>query len=418
MIAAQMGSDMRRVVITGLGVIASTGKDRETFFSNLLAGRPGVQRITQIDPSSLSIQIAAEVPDYTPTDYFPTKRLDMLDRFSQFGLIAAREAVQMSGIEIRGEDRPTFGVVIGSGMGGVKSIDDGYVSLYLKKATRLHPFTIPKTMPNSATSQTCMEFGAEGPSLTTATACSSSGHALGTAFHLIKFGMADIMLAGGADAPISYGMIRSWESVRVLAAGNGDIRRACRPFSLDREGFVMGEGAGIVLLEELEHARKRGAKIYGEMCGYGFTSDASHITQPTVDGPARAIRMALREAGVNPEEVDYINAHGTGTQLNDVTETRVIKEVFKDHARRLAISSTKSMHGHAMGATGGIEMVATVMAVERGTIPPTANYTRPDPECDLDYVPNEARERSLRVALSNSFAFGGLNAVLLVRRFE
>lgn len=409
---------MRRVVITGLGVIASTGRNVETFFSNLVAGRPGVQRISQFDPSSLSIQIAAEVPDFTPTDYFPSKRLDLLDRFAQFGLIAAREAMQMSGIEIREEERPVFGVVIGSGMGGVQSIDFGYQCLYLNKATRLHPFTIPKTMPNSATSQVCMEFGGQGPSLTTATACSSSGHALGAAFHLVKFGMADIMLAGGADAPISYGMIRSWESVRVLATGNGDVRKACRPFSADRNGFVMGEGAGIVLFEELEHARKRGAKIYGEVCGYGFTSDASHITQPSVDGPLRAIQMALREGGVNPEEVDYINAHGTGTPLNDVTETQVIKAAFKDHAWRLAVSSTKSMHGHAMGATGGLEMVATVMAMERGVIPPTANYSSPDPECDLDYVPNTAREKPIRVALSNSFAFGGLNAVLLVRRFE
>ena len=401
-----------------MGVFASTGKDCESFFNTLLQGRSAVRRITQFDPSSLSVQIAAEVPDYSPEDYFPPKRLDMLDRFSQFGLLASRQALQSSGLELLDEERPRFGVVTGSGMGGASTFDRGYFSLYAEQATRLHPFTIPKMMHNAATSQICMEFGAQGPSLTTATACSSSGHAIGEAFHLIKFGMADVMLAGGSEAPLTYGMIRSWESVRVLATGNGDPSRACRPFSADREGLVMGEGAGMVLLEELEHAQKRGARIIAEISGYGLSSDASHITQPSVSGPARAVRMALEEAGVNPQEVDYINAHGTGTRLNDATETQVIKEVFKDHARKLAISSTKSMHGHTMGATGAIELVATAMAVERSAVPPTANYTKPDPECDLDYIPNQARQMPVRVAVSNSFAFGGLNAVLLIRKFE
>jgi len=409
---------VRRVVITGMGVFASTGKDRESFFANLLQARSAVRRITQFDPSALSVQIAAEVADYSPADYFPPKRLDLLDRFSQFGLLAASEAMKSSGIEFRDEERPRFGVVTGSGMGGASTFDSGYFNLYAKQATRLHPFTIPKIMHNAATSQICMEYGAQGPSLTTATACSSSGHAIGQAFHLIKFGIADVMLAGGSDAPITYGMIRSWESVRVLASGDGDPSRACRPFSADREGLVIGEGAAMLLLEELEHAQQRGAKIYAEVAGYGMSSDASHITQLSVEGPARAIRMALQEAQVNPGDVDYINAHGTGTRLNDATETQVIKEVFKEHAWKLAISSTKSMHGHTMGATGAIELVATVMAIERGMIPPTANYTRPDPGCDLDYVPNQARESPVRVAVSNSFAFGGLNAVLLIRRFE
>lgn len=405
-------------MITGLGVFASTGKDRESFFSNLTNAQSGFRRIEQFDPSALSVQIGAEVPNYVPTDYFPNKRLDLLDRFTQFGLLAAKEAMQSSGIEITESERPKFGVVMGSGMGGVSTIDSGYFNLYAKQATRLHPFTIPKIMHNAPTSQISMEYGAEGPSLSTATACSSSGHAIGEAFHFIKLGMTDMMLTGGSDAPITFGMMRCWESIRVLATGNGngDVRHACRPFSADRDGFVMGEGAGVLLLEDFDHAVKRGARIYAEIVGFGMSSDASHITQPTIIGPARAIRMALEEGRVNPEEVDYINAHGTGTPLNDVTETQVIKEVFGDHARRLAISSTKSMHGHAMGATGAIEMVATVMAMEAGTIPPTANYSRPDPQCDLDYVPNEAREKPIRVALSNSFAFGGLNAVLLLRR--
>ncbi len=401
-----------------MGVFASTGKDVEGFFENLVHGRSGIRRITQFDPSALSVQIAAEVPDYTPTDYFPPKRLDLIDRFTEFSLLAAREAMQSSGIEVPEEERPRFGVVMGTGMGGAQTFDSGYYCLYAKQATRLHPFTIPKVMHSAPTCQICMEYGAQGPSLATATACSSSGHAIGEAFHLIKYGMTDIMLAGGCEAPITYGMMRSWESVRVLATGNGDPSRACRPFSADREGLVLGEGAGLLLLEELQHARKRRAKVYAEIAGYGLTSDASHITQSTVDGPARAIRMALQEGGANPEDVDYINAHGTGTRLNDPTETQVIKEVFRDHARRVAISSTKSMHGHTMGAAGAIELVATIMALQRGTIPPTANFTRPDPECDLDYVPNQAREKSIRLAISNSFAFGGLNAVLLVRRFE
>ena len=409
---------MRRVVITGIGVFASTGKNADSFFASLVAGRSAVRRIQQFDPAQLSVQIAAEIPDYNPLDYFPAKRLDLLDRFSQYALLASKEALGSSGIQLRDEERPRFGVVTGTGMGGASTFDSGYYNLYAKHATRVHPFTIPKIMHNAATSQVCMEFGAEGPALTTATACSSAGHAIGEAFHLIKFDIADLMLAGGTEAPITFGMLRSWESVRVLATGDGDPSKACRPFSLDREGLVMGEGAAMLLLEELEHAKQRGARIYGELSGFGLSSDASHITQPSIDGPARAVRMALAEAKVNPQDVDYINAHGTGTRVNDITETQVIKEVFKDHARKVAISSTKSMHGHVMGATGAVELTATILAIDRGVIPPTANYTKQDPECDLDYVPNQARETPVRIAISNSFAFGGLNAVLLVRRFE
>jgi len=409
---------VRRVVITGLGVFASTGKDVESFFCNVSHARSGIGRITQFDPSALSIQIGAEVPGYNPADYFPAKRLDLIDRFTQFALLAAGQAMKSSGVEVQDEERSRFGVIIGSGMGGAQGLDQGYLNLYAKQATRLHPFTIPKIMHSAPVSHVCMEYGAHGPSFSTATACSSSGHAIGEAFHLIKFGMADIMLAGGADSPITYGMMRSWESVRVLASGNGDPSRACRPFSADREGMVIGEGAAVLLLEDLDHARRRGAEILAEISGFGMTSDASHMTQPTVDGPARAIRMALEEAKVRPEEIDYINAHGTGTRLNDPTETLIIKEVFQDHARRVCVSSTKSMHGHVMGATGAIELVATVLAVRRGVVPPTANFTEADPECDLDVVPNEARTMPVRVAISNSFAFGGLNAVLLVRRLE
>lgn len=409
---------MRRVVITGLGVFSSCGTDVESFFSNLSRGQSGIRRIQQFDPSQLSVQIAAEVPNYQPAEYFPQKRLDILDRFAQFALLSARQAMQSSGLEVREEERPRFGAVIGSGMGGAQGLDEGYLNLYARQATRLHPFTIPKIMHNAPVSQICMEYSAQGPSFTTATACSSSGHAIGEAFRLIKFGLADIMLAGGTDAPITYGMMRSWESVRVLANGNGEPSRSCRPFSADREGMVIGEGAAALVLEELEHARRRRAPILAELCGFGMTADAGHITQPTVEGPARAIRAALEEAAVNADDVDYINAHGTGTRLNDPTETVIIKNVFGEAARRIPVSSTKSMHGHVMGATGAVELVATVLAVQRGVIPPTANYTTPDPECDLDYVPNQARDVPVRIALSNSFAFGGLNAVLLVRRWE
>ncbi len=409
---------MRRVVITGLGVFASTGKDSKTFFDNLCNARSGVRRITQFDPSALSVQIAAEVPNYDPADYFPTKRLDLLDRFSQFALLASKEAVKSSGLEIKEEERSRFGVVIGSGMGGAQGLDHGYLRLYAQQATRLHPFTIPKIMHNAPVSQVCMEYNAQGPSFSTATACSSSGHAIGEAFHLIKFGLADVILAGGADSPITYGMMRSWESVRVLASGNGDPARACRPFSADREGMVIGEGAAVLALEEMERARQRGAEILAEISGFGMTSDAGHITQPSVDGPARAIRVALEEAQVNAGEVDYINAHGTGTRLNDATETTIVKLVFGERARHLPVSSTKSMHGHAMGATGALELAATVEALRHSVVPPTANYTEPDAECDLDVVPNQARPMPVRIALSNSFAFGGLNAVLLVRRLE
>lgn len=409
---------MRRVVVTGVGVLAATGKEPEPFITNLIEGRSGVRRIEQFDPSALSVQIAAEIPDYRGTDYFPAKRLDLIDRFTEFGLVAAKQAVESSGLQVSDEGRPRFGVMMGAGMGGAQTYEQGYCSLFAKGATRVHPFTIPKSMHNAATSQICMEYGAQGPSLATSTACSSSGHAIGEAFRHIKYNFADVMLAGGSESPVTFGIMRFWESLRVLATGNGDPRHACRPFSADREGLVMGEGAAVLVLEELERAKRRGARIFGEVVGYGLSSDAGHITQPSVEGPTRAIRMAMDEAQLNPEDIDYINAHGTGTRLNDVTETQVVKKVFGERARKVAISSTKSMHGHVMGATAAVEMAATVLAIDRGVVPPTANYTTPDPECDLDYVPNQARELRIRAALSNSFAFGGLNAVLLVRKFE
>ncbi|MBZ5552253.1 MAG: beta-ketoacyl-ACP synthase II [Acidobacteriia bacterium] len=408
---------MRRVVVTGLGVISAVGHSVEDFFHALVAGESGVGYITQIDNSPLTVKIAAEVKHYDPNRYFSLKRQDYLDRFAQFAIIAATQALEDSGFTPSEAEKLRLGACVGTGMGGAETLDNGFRQLYKNNAQRMHPFTIPKLMHNAAASHISMEFGCKGPSLSFTTACSSAANAIGEGFRLIKYGQADTILAGGAEAPIAYGILRAWEAMRVMALGNGDPKRACRPFSRDREGLVLGEGAGILLLEELEHARTRGAKIYAEISGYGMTSDADHLTHPTSEGPSRAMQLALEEARLNPEEIDYINAHGTATPTNDVNETRAIKVVFGSKPN-LVVTSTKSMHGHAMGATGAIEMIVTVLAIHRGLIPPTANYSVPDPECDLDYSPNQARERTVRAAISNSFAFGGLNAVLLAKKVD
>jgi len=411
---------MRRVVITGVGVIAATGQNRDDFFANLVAGRAASRRMQNLDPAvveRLNCRIAAEVRGFDPGAHFTEKELDHLDRFSQFALVAARQALADAGIESFSEEQqPRVGVMIGTAYGGTETLDTHYFSLYAKNATRLPPLVIPRLMYNAATCQVSMKLQARGPCLTPTTACSSGAHALGEALRTIQRGEADWMLAGGSDAPLTYGVIRCWEAMRVLAPAGDDPVRACRPFSRDRQGIVIGEGAAIVLLEEYESARGRGANIYAELAGYAANSDASHITQPSVAGPATAMRLALADARLNPDEIDYINAHGTATRVNDVVETRAIKEVFGERARRVPVSSTKSMHGHVMGASGAIELVAAVEALRRGVIPPTANYTEPDPECDLDYVPNQPREQTVRAVLSNSFAFGGLNAVLVVKR--
>ena len=381
---------MRRVVVTGLGVISAVGHSVEDFFHALVAGESGVGYITQIDNSPLTVKIAAEVKHYDPNRYFSLKRQDYLDRFAQFAIIAATQALEDSGFTPSEAEKLRLGACVGTGMGGAETLDNGFRQLYKNNAQRMHPFTIPKLMHNAAASHISMEFGCKGPSLSFTTACSSAANAIGEGFRLIKYGQADTILAGGAEAPIAYGILRAWEAMRVMALGNGDPKRACRPFSRDREGLVLGEGAGILLLEELEHARTRGAKIYAEISGYGMTSDADHLTHPTSEGPSRAMQLALEEARLNPEEIDYINAHGTATPTNDVNETRAIKVVFGSKPN-LVVTSTKSMHGHAMGATGAIEMIVTVLAIHRGLIPPTANYSVPDPECDLDYSPNQAR---------------------------
>ena len=411
---------MRRVVITGMGVIAATGPSREEFFSNLVAGRAAARRMENLDPAGverLNCRIAAEVRGFQPGAHFAEKELDHLDRFAQFALVAARQAMADAGLEgFNEEQQPRVGVMIGTAYGGTETLDTNYFSLYAKNATRLPPLVIPRLMYNAATCQISMRLQARGPCLTPTTACSSGAHALGEALRVIQRGDADCMLAGGSDAPLTYGVIRAWEGMRVLAPAGDDPARACRPFSRDRLGIVIGEGAAVFVLEEYESARQRGANILAELAGYAANSDASHITQPTVAGPAGAMRKALADAKLNPDDIDYINAHGTATRVNDVMETKAIKEVFGERARKLPVSSSKSMHGHVMGASGAIELVAAVEAMRRGVIPPTANYTEPDPECDLDYVPNQARQLPVRAALSNSFAFGGLNAVLVVKK--
>lgn len=387
------------------------------FWERVVAGASGVRRISNFDATGFLAQVAAEVPGYDPARHFSDAEQDILDRFAQFALIAAGEACAQAGLTLDDAERDRAGVTIGSGMGGVVTQDQRYQKLYGEGVWRVHPFTIPRIMNNAATSQISMRHGLRGPSLSIGTACAASAHAIGEAAEMIRAGRADVMIAGGAEAPIAPGVVRGWESMRVLApAPAGDPSRACRPFSRDRLGMVLGEGAGIVVLEAWDRATARGTTILAEIAGYAATADAGHITQPGVHSPARAITLALAQAGMAPADIDYVNAHGTATRLNDATETTVIKQAFGADAARLAISSTKAVHGHAMGASAALECIATILAVRHGVAPPTANYTEPDPECDLDYVPNTARPMKIRAAISNSFAFGGLNAVLAIKK--
>jgi nodulation protein E len=407
---------MRRVVITGIGAVSALGVGVPALWEGLAAGRSGIRRVTICDQSRLTDPIAAELSSFDPAAHLSSDQLLLLDRYAAFAMVAAEEAWSGAGLELTEAERPRAGALIGTGMGGVTRQDECYRDMYERGLTRTHPFTIPRIMYNAAASHISMKYRLEGPTLCISTACSSASHAIGEAAELIRAGRADVMVAGGADAPIAPGVVKAWESMRVLAPAGDDPAAACRPFSADRQGLVLGEGSGVVVLEERERAVRRGAVIHGELAGYSATADAAHITAPGVESPARAIRQALAQAGLNPEHVQYINAHGTATRLNDSTETTIIKRVFGDYARKVAISSTKSMHGHMMGASGAIELIATLMTIERGIVPPTANYRKPDPECDLDYVPNQAREMKVDAAVSNSFAFGGLNAVLVVTR--
>jgi nodulation protein E len=395
----------RRIVITGMGVVSALGPDLDAFREALFAGRPGIRPLTCVPAGSLRFPNGAEVAGYGPASHFDSKQLGLLDPFAQYAVVAAREAVRRSGFV---PDGLRTAVVTGTGGGGQPSTDAGYVDLYQKNSPRVNPFTIPRIMANSGASHVSMEFGVRGPVFTVCTACSSSNHAIGQAFWMIRSGVCDAAITGGSEAVFSWGFLKSWEAMRVVSPDT------CRPFSKDRQGLILGEGGAMLVLEEYESARQRGAPIRAEVVGFGMSSDAHHITQPSAEGAALAMSAALSDAGVRPEQIGYINAHGTGTIANDATETAAIRSVFGSHSERLAISSTKSMHGHTLGAAGALEAVATVLALEGQCIPPTANFTSADPECDLDITPNQAKRAACEYAMSNSFAFGGLNAVLVL----
>jgi nodulation protein E len=399
-----------RVVVTGLGVISALGHNACEFWQALAAGQTGIAPLESVDRALLRFQNAAEVRNYDPARYFDEKEISLLDRFAQFGAIAAREAVADAGFQWTPELRENTAIVTGSCVGGQTTEDDGFVNLYRKNIPRVNPLTIPRTMENAAASRISLETGITGPTYTISTACSSSNHAIGQAFWLVRSGAAQMALSGGSEAVFSLGFLKAWEAMRVVSPDT------CRPFSRDRRGLILGEGGAMLVLETLESAQARGAKIYGEIAGFGMSSDAFHITQPSPDGAARAMRAALADAGMEPSEISYINAHGTATPANDATETEAIRKVFGAHAEKIAISSTKSMHGHALGAAGALEAAVTLLALDRSILPPTANYNEPDPQCDLDVIPNQARHAQIECALSNSFAFGGLNAVVAFRR--
>ena len=400
---------MRRVAITGAGAISALGRNVTEFAESLRAGRGGIGQIESTGVASLRFQNGAEVKNYSHQPYFEDRRADFMDRFAQFAVIAAREAVQDAGVVWTPELRETSAIITGSCVGGQSTEDIGFVELYQKGHNRVHPLTIPKTMANAGASHISMEFGITGPAFTISTACSSAAHAIGQAFQMIAIGTSDLAITGGSEAPFSLGILKAWEAMRVVSP------ETCRPFSKDRRGMILGEGAAMFVLEPLEAAQARGARIHAELVGFGMSADACHITQPSIDGAARAMRAALRSAKLAPEQIGYINAHGTATVANDLMETAAIRQVFGAHADRLAISSTKSMHGHALGAAAALECLATAIALRDGVLPPTANFSEPDPECDLDVIPNVARHQQVEYAMSNSFAFGGLNAVLVLK---
>ncbi len=402
----------RRIAITGLGAVSAFGLGAEPLWHGLREGRSGIARLRHADAERLRVRVAAQVPaDYDAAAHFDERMLPMLDRTSQFALLAAREAIRQSGIEFArdGLNRRTA-VVIGSGIGGETTLDEQYKRLYAENSSRVHPLTIVRSMMNAPASQISMAHELHGPAFVVASACASSNHAIAQAVLMLRAGLADAAVVGGTDSCLNYGTLRAWEAMRVLADDT------CRPFSVNRRGLVLGEGAGVFVLEAMDLAQARGAQILAEFGGSGMSADAGDIVAPDPNGAAAAIAGALADAGLAPGDVDYINAHGTATQANDITETRAIRQIFGSAAERLAVSSTKSMHGHAMGASGALELVAVVQALREGVVPPTANLDVVDPACDLDYVPNVARVMPVRAALSNSFAFGGLNAVLALKR--
>ncbi|WP_188714328.1 beta-ketoacyl-[acyl-carrier-protein] synthase family protein [Paracoccus acridae] len=401
---------MRRVVITGAGTINALGHDVPTTMEAFREGRCGISQLDFRDVDRLSIQIGAQIHDWRAEDYFNRQQILLYDKFTQFALLAAKQAVAQSGLDFQGAIGLRSGVVLGTAGGGLNTWDENYRTVYEEGKNRVHPFVVPKLMNNAAASHVSMEFGLRGPAFTVATACASSNHAMGLAFQMVRSGGAQVMLTGGSEAMLCFGGVKAWEGLRVMS------KDACRPFSANRNGMVQGEGAGVFVFEDYEHACTRGADILAEVVGFAMSSDAQDIVMPSAQGAERAITAALHDAGLNPEDVGYINAHGTGTAANDKTECAAVAHAFGHHADRLMISSTKAMHGHIIGGTGAVELLACIMALRDGVIAPTIGYQEADPECGLDVVPNEAREARVDAVLSNAFAFGGLNAVIALRR--
>ena len=410
----------RRVVITGLGVVTSLSCQVNDLWNRVLAGESGIHELRLFDTKDHKVKFAGDIYDWDPVEYVPAKELKRIDRFTQFAMVAGIDAVQHSGLEFEREDPFRCGVILGSGIGGLQEIETQVERLLHKGPDRVSALTIPKLMLNAAGGNLSIRYGIRGPNYTVATACASATNAIGDALKAIQYDDADIMITGGTEAAITPMGISAFGNMRALSERNDDPPRASRPFDRDRDGFVLSEGAGILVLEELEHAKRRGANILCELLGFGASGDAGHITQPDEagTGAARAMDSALRDAGVAPQDVDYINAHGTSTPLGDKAETKAIKAVYGEHARKLSVSSTKSQLGHSLGASGGIELVLSVKAILHNIAPPTINLQTPDPDCDLDYTPNVPRERSIRIAMSNSFGFGGHNASVVVGRLR
>ncbi|WP_041267847.1 beta-ketoacyl-ACP synthase II [Geobacillus genomosp. 3] len=410
--------ERRRVVVTGMGAVTPLGNDVETTWKNIIAGQSGIDTVTRVNPDDFPAKVAAEVKGFDPASFMDRREARKMDRFTQYAVAAALMAVKDAKLEINEQNAERVGVWIGSGIGGMETFEQQFEIFQQRGYRRVSPFFVPMMIPDMAAGQVSIILGAKGINSCTVTACATGANSIGDAFKVIQRGDADVMITGGAEAPITKMSFAGFCANTALST-NPDPKTASRPFDKNRDGFVMGEGAGIVVLEELEHALRRGATIYAEIVGYGATADAYHITAPAPggEGGVRAMRQALQDAGLQPEDIDYINAHGTSTEYNDKYETIAIKEVFGDHAYKLAISSTKSMTGHLLGATGAVEAIFSALAIRDGVIPPTINYETPDPECDLDYVPNEARKRDVRAVLSNSFGFGGHNATLIFKKY-
>ncbi|MFS0839387.1 beta-ketoacyl-ACP synthase II [Paenibacillus sp. 1P03SA] len=410
---------MNRVVITGLGVMSSLGQEVDTFWGNLLAGKSGISAIESFDVSEYPTRIAASVKDFNPEDYIDKREARRMDRFVQFAVAASINALKSSGLNIQEDTDPErVGVYVGSGIGGLSTWEEQHKILLEKGPKRVSPFFIPMMIANMASGQISMITGAKGPNSTAVTACATGTHSIGDSFKLIQRGDADVMICGGAEATISPTGVAGFCALRAMSTRNDEPEKASRPFDTGRDGFVMGEGAGVLVLESLEHAQKRGAHIYAEVIGYGMSGDAHHMTEPDPDGAARCMVKAIKDAGIAPEDIDYINAHGTSTPVGDKSETTAIKKALGEHAYKVAVSSTKSMTGHLLGAAGGVEAVICGLTLENGIIPPTVNLDDQDPECDLDYVPNVPRKSDVQVAMSNSFGFGGHNATIILKKYQ